>query len=114
MITRAFACAVCGRIIRGKHTNAITCSGACRVRLCRHPEVRERLVAAAAAAHVPPAELLERKALKHAHPDLFARVETGNMAMVGARKLACLRVRFAGVKEPWSVTTGTALGAIAL
>ena len=93
MITRAFACAVCGRIVRGKRAHAVTCSASCRVWLCRHPDVRARLVDAATAAQMPPTELLERKALAREHPDLCTKVETGEMETVKARKLAWMRTR---------------------
>lgn len=106
MISRSFACAACGRTITGRHAQAVTCSPSCRVWLCRHPERRASLVGAATAARVSLPELLERKALAREHPDLYTKVDTGEMGILKARTLAWARTRFSRRAGTESVTAG--------
>lgn len=85
MSFRMFACAACGKIMRGKRSQAITCSDACRVRFHRHPELRASLETASRALGLSVACLLERRALATAHPDLAERIDAGEISIGAVR-----------------------------
>lgn len=95
MSIRMFACAGCGRIVRGRHAHAITCSTACRVRLYRHADIRARLVEQAHAAGLPVSDLLERKAFVRLYPDLAELVRVHKISIEDARWQALRRALLA-------------------
>lgn len=85
MSFRMFTCAACGKIVRGRHAQAVTCSVACRVRLHRHPGVREQLDTECRGAGLTLPQLLERRALAIEHPDLAERIAAGDLVLEDAR-----------------------------
>jgi len=80
-----FICAACGKVTRGKRRHAITCGAACRVRLHRHPELREHLASDSRLTGLSVADLLERRAFKAAYPDLAERIGANEINIEAAR-----------------------------
>lgn len=92
MSRHVFACAACGKIVRGKRPHAITCGAACRVRLYRQPELRTRLESDSRSMGLSVAGLLERRALAALHPDLAERLESNEISIEAARSEAFHRL----------------------
>ena len=84
-VPRVFLCATCGRLAATRRTHTLTCSGACRVALHRHPAWIRELRTVAAALNLPVSGILDRKAIERLRPDLAVRIQAGDLTAEGVR-----------------------------
>jgi len=82
---RVFVCAACNCLAESSHPRALTCSGACRVRLHRHPELAEAVRQRCANLDVDLALVLEAEAVRRLRPDLAELVAAGTMPAQATR-----------------------------
>jgi hypothetical protein len=80
-----FACAACGGLAPSNRRDSITCSGACRVYLHRHPEVLAHLRAIATRFETSVATVLRARAIGLLRPDLSEQVSAGTVTIETAQ-----------------------------
>lgn len=88
-----YVCWACDDLADSGRPDAVTCSPACRVWLHRHPDHREPLEMATAHANalgaddcvIPPAMILQHKAIVRLRPDLADEIKAGKRSVDDCR-----------------------------
>ncbi len=80
-------CLVCERFHEVTRRDALTCSGACRVWLRRHPERLQDFRKVCKHMDVTPVSVLMAKAVIRLRPDLGERISAGELTVEDAQSL---------------------------
>ena len=82
-----FVCLGCGLLAESSRSDAYTCSPACRVRVHRHGEHKQRILNIARALDVTLAQVLHSQAIVELLPDLHHQYLTGGKQDPNERRL---------------------------
>lgn len=77
--TRVFVCVACDHLAESNRADALTCGGACRVDMHRHPARIDSLRKTCKSYDIPVHLVLDCMAIDRLRPDLANRIKSGEL-----------------------------------